>query len=302
MKDISHGLFNRKSKIENRQSGLWASAWRRLRGDKLTLAAGGLLVLYGALAIGAPWIAQHIFHTTPEQIDLLNSLALPSAQHWLGTDNFGRDQFVRVLYGAQVSLLVGFSAAFVNLTIGILLGALAGFYGGVVDDVIVWLINTARGIPSFFLLLFFGVLFKPSALGLALIIGVTSWMGVARLVRGQVIALRGLDYILAGRAIGVNNARLIFRHILPNILPIVIVYMGMDVGSVILTESGLSYLGVGIQEPLASWGNMLTKAQAFFFRAPWLVFPPGLFIWSTVLALYLLADGLRDALDPRLKE
>lgn len=284
------------------QSSLWASARRRLRRDPVTLTAAAILLVYGVAAVCAPLIARDIFRTTPEAIDLTNALQLPSAQHWLGTDNFGRDQFVRVLYGAQVSLLIGFSAACINLTIGILLGALAGFYGGRVDDGVVWLINTMRGIPTFFLLLFFGALFSPSALGLAIIIGVTSWMGVARLVRGQVLAIRTRDFVLAAHALGARDERLIFRHILPNVLPIVIVYMGMDVGGVILTESALSYLGVGIQEPLASWGNMLTKAQTFFFRAPWLVFPPGFFIWSTVLALYLLADGLRDALDPRLKE
>ncbi len=286
----------------NAPSSLWSFAWQRLRRDPITLTAAALLLLYGAAALGAPTLAREVFHTTPETIDLAHALQLPSAEHWLGTDNFGRDQFVRVLYGARVSLLIGFSAALINLTIGILLGAFAGFYGSRVDDAVVWLINTMRGIPTFFLLLFFGVLFAPSALGLAVIIGVTSWMGVARLVRGQVLAIRHRDYVLAAQALGARDSRLIFRHILPNTLPIVIVYMGMDVGGVILTESALSYLGVGIQEPLASWGNMLTKAQTFFFRAPWLVFPPGFFIWSTVLALYLLADGLRDALDPRLKE
>ncbi len=283
-------------------SVLWKSRWHQLRRDKLALASAALLVFYVLLAVAAPWIAQSIFRTTPERIDLSDALELPSTQHWLGTDDFGRDQFVRILYGAQVSLLIGFSGALLNLTLGITLGAIAGYYGGTVDDLIIWLINTMRGIPTFFLLLFFGVLFKPTPVGLAIIIGVSSWMGVARLVRGQVISSRGLDYVLAARAIGVGDARLISRHILPNFLPIVIIHAGMDVGSIILTESGLSYLGVGIQEPLASWGNMLSKAQTFFFHAPWLVFPPGILIWSTVLALYLVADGLRDMMDPRIRE
>jgi peptide/nickel transport system permease protein len=230
-----------------------------------------------------------------------NVLASPSPAHWLGTDDFGRDQLVRLLYGARVSLSIGLVAAAVNLTIGVSLGAIAGFYGRQVDDAVVWLTSTLRAIPTLFLLILIGALFRPGPEGLALLIGAISWPGVARVVRGQVLGLRERDYVLAARAIGAADRRLVVRHILPNVASIALVILGQDIGAVILTESGLSYLGLGVQPPNASWGNMLSNAQRFLSNALWLVVAPGVCIFSTVLALYLVADGLRDALDPRLR-
>jgi peptide/nickel transport system permease protein len=185
--------------------------------------------------------------------------------------------------------------------VGVSLGALAGYYGGRVDDVVVWLTNTLRAVPNLFLLILIGALFRPGPEGLALVIGLISWPGICRLMRGQLLAARERDYVLAAQAIGATNTRVISRHLLPNVLPIALIILGQDIGAVILLESALSYLGLGVQPPTASWGNMLTNAQRYFASAVWLVLAPGFFIWSTVQALYLVADGLRDALDPRLK-
>jgi peptide/nickel transport system permease protein len=281
-------------------SGLLALAGRRLRHDYLTLGAALLLVVYAALALGAQLVASEIVHATPTTIDMRNTLAPPGGSHWLGTDGFGRDQLVRLLYGARVSLTIGLVAAALNLTIGVSLGALAGYYGRRVDDVVVWLISTLRAIPTLFLLILVGSLFRPGPEGLAMLIGMVSWPGVARVVRGQVIAVRQRDYILAARSIGASDLWLLPRHVLPNIVSIALVILGHDIGAVILTESALSYLGLGVQPPAASWGNMLSNAQRFLSSALWLVVAPGACIFSTVLALYLVADGLRDALDPRL--
>src|SRR5262249_36773152 len=202
---------------------------------------------------------------------MLDTFGAPSWKHPLGTDDFGRDQLLRLLHGARVSLAVGFLAAAINMTIGMTLGAAAGYFGGRVDDAIVWAINTMRAVPTLFLLLIVSVLFRPSLVGLVVLIGLTSWPGVARLIRGQVLSLRERDYVLAARVLGGPPFRLILRHLLPNVVPIAIVFVGQDIGGLILTESGLSYLGFGVQPPTASWGNMLTNAQRYFFKAPWLV-------------------------------
>jgi peptide/nickel transport system permease protein len=281
--------------------GLLGTALRKLRRDRLTLAAIALLLVYAALAISAELVSTQIFGTTPTRIDLGKALQAPSVAHWLGTDEFGRDQLVRVLYGARISLTIGLSAALINLTVGVLLGAVAGFYGGRVDDVVVWLINTLRSIPNLFLLILIGALFRPGPEGLALVIGLISWPGIARVMRGQMLATRKRDYVLAAHSLGASHARLIGRHLIPNVLPIALVILGQDIGTVILLESSLSYLGLGVQPPTASWGNMLTNAQRFFSNGAWLVLAPGWFIYSTVQSLYLIADGLRDALDPRLR-
>ena len=277
---------------------LWSLSRERLRRDRLTLLALGILLLFSILAILAGAIAA-AFGTSPDHIDLLSTFDPPSRQHWLGTDDFGRDQFVRLLYGARISLAIGLIAALINLAIGVVVGALAAFYGRAVDDLVVWLINTLRSIPTIFLLIIISVLFNVGPAGLAVIIGLTSWTGAARLVRGQVFQLKERDYVLAARALGAGNLRLIFRHILPNVISLVVVLLGIDIGGAILAESALSFLGLGVKPPTPSWGNMLTNAQSFFSHGPWLVFGPGVAIAVTVWCLYTVGDGIRDAIDPR---
>ncbi len=276
---------------------LWSITLTRLRRDRLTVLALAILLCFGLLAVLAGLIA-HATGQDPDRIDLLNNFDPPSRQHWLGTDDDGRDQFIRLLYGARVSLSIGVLAAAVNLVVGVLIGAAAAFYGGAVDDLVVWIVNTFRSIPTFVLLLTISALFTTGPVGLALIIGFTTWTGAARLVRGQVFQLKQHDYVLAARTLGASNARLIFRHVLPNVLPLVVVFLGIDIGGVILTESGLSFLGFGVQPPVPSWGNMLTNAQTFFTHGPWLVYGPGFVIALTVWCLYTVGDGFRDAIDP----
>jgi peptide/nickel transport system permease protein len=264
------------------------------------MSAAALLVLFAVLAALAPAITAAL-GMSANSVDLTQRFLPPSSAHWLGTDDFGRDQFARLLFGAQVSLFVGSVAALINLTVGLGLGMTAALYGGRVDDVISWLINTFRSIPGLFLVLIVASMFRVDKTGLAVIIGLTSWMGGARLVRGQALQIRENEFIGAARSIGASNVHILLKHLFPNVLPIGIVLLGIDVGDAILRESALSYLGLGIQPPDASWGNMLNNAQSFFSRAPWLVYVPGAIIATTVWCLFTLGDGLRDALDPRSK-
>jgi len=281
-------------------AGLWTNAWYSLRRDRLTMGAAALLLLLAASAIAAPLFAQYVFHTSFEEQDLLHIYAKPTFDppaYMLGADEIGRSQVVRLLYGGQVSLFIGFVAALMNLTLGVGLGLLAGYVRGAVDDLITWFITTLNSIPIIFLT----SLFQPGALTLTLIIGVLFWTGVTNFVRGQTFALREREFITAARTIGAATPRILMRHILPNVLPLIFVLAAIDIGSIILAESALSYLGLGVLPPTPSWGNMLSNAQSYATRAPWLVVAPGAMIFLTVLCLYLIGDGLRDALDPRLK-
>jgi peptide/nickel transport system permease protein len=276
---------------------LLGDAIRILRKDRLSICAASILLVFAVLAALAPVITQ-LFGLPANNVDLSQRFQAPSVAHPLGTDDFGRDQLARLLFGARVSLSVGFLAAAINLTLGVGLGLSAALYGGRVDDIISWLINTVRSIPGLFLVLIVASMFRVGPEGLAVIIGLTSWMSGARLVRGQALQIRELEYIGAARCVGATNVRILLKHLFPNVLPIAIILLGIDVGDAILRESALSYLGLGIQPPDASWGNMLNNAQSFFTRAPWLVYVPGAVIAATVWCLFTLGDGLRDAFDP----
>jgi peptide/nickel transport system permease protein len=276
-------------------------AIRRILRDRLTLAAISTIALLVILSTLAGVISTYVLHVNPYKTDLLATFEPPSSKHWLGTDQLGRDQLSRLLYGGRVSLAIGFSAAGVSMTIGVLIGLTAGFFGRFVDDFIMWFINTLQSIPTLFLLLIVVALFSPSAFWLVVILGFLGWTGTSRLVRGEVFSLRERDYVTAARALGASRITLMLRHVLPNAIPIVIVITMIDVGTVILVESALSFLGLGVQPPTATWGNMLSNAQSYFHLGQHLVIFPGLLITITVLCLYLIGDGLRDALDPRLK-
>lgn len=286
-------------------AGLWENAWYRLRRDRLTITAIAILTALMLLSLGAPLLAEHVFNTTELSQDLLNTYHRPTLdppKYVFGSDEIGRSQVVRLFYGGQVSLFIGFVAAFMNITIGVGLGLVAGYLRGAVDDVITWFVTTLNSVPTIFLLIIFSALFSPSALLLTVVIGVLFWTGVTNFVRGQTFALREREFITAARTIGASSSRIMLRHILPNVLPLIFVLMAIDVGTIILAESALSYLGLGVPPGTPSWGSMLTNAATYFHRAPWLVVPPGAAIFLTVLCLYLIGDGLRDALDPRLKQ
>lgn len=266
------------------------------------LAVFGLVCLVVIIlsALFAPWIAQH----DPNFQNLRLRLAPPSTEHWLGTDHLGRDLFSRILYAGRVSLFVGFSAMFGAVTIGTALGATAGYYGGRIDAVIMRLVDIVISFPNIFLLIALVAIFQPTLDKLIMVFALLSWTGTARLVRGEFLSLKQREFVLAARTLGMSSTRIIFGQILPNAMGPIIVAATLAVGAFILAESALSFLGLGVQPPTATWGNMLTSAQGvrIFREAWWYPTFPGLMIFITVLSFNFVGDGLRDALDPKVLE
>jgi peptide/nickel transport system permease protein len=285
--------------------GVYGRAWAKLRRDPVTIVAGAVLSVIVVVTLLAPWIADTILQTDPERIMRTSAgriavLQPPGPGYPLGTDDLGRDALTRLLFAGRVSLAIGFLVALVSIVVGTFAGLVAGYFGGWIDDVINAFVQFVFNIPGLFVLIILSVLLRPDVLLLSLIFGFFFWPGTARQVRGVVLSVRSLDYITAARGLGGSNTRIMLRHILPNVANIVMVVAGLDVAAAILGESALSFLGFGVQVPLASWGNMLSGSQDMFRNAPWLVYPPGVMIFTTVLCVVLLADGLRDAFDPRI--
>ncbi len=272
-------------------------AVKRLSNDYLTLAALTVIFLLVLMAVTAP-ITTQFLEIDPFSENLQKTYAAPDGENWLGTDDKGRDHLARLIYGAQISLSVAFIAAFLSLTIGLTFGIVTGYYGGIVDDIMIWFITTLNSIPQLFLLLMVTSLFRPGPIEFILILSLLGWTGTMRLVRGETLGLREREYVIAARAMGASDLRIMFQHIMPNLLSIVVVALAIRIGGLILTESALSYLGFGINPPVATWGNMLAESQVFWRRSALLVLGPGLLISITVLCLYIIGDGLRDALDP----
>ncbi len=263
------------------------------------LVLGGLIVGFMSLgAIFAPWLAPF----DPNFINVDALLLPPSMDHFMGTDALGRDIFSRILYGGRVSLWVGFVAVGIATAIGLVLGLTAGYFGRFVDEIIMRGVDVMLCFPSFFLILAVIAFLEPSLTNIMIVIGLTGWMGVARLVRAETLTIRERDYVLAARAAGAGPGRIIFRHILPNAIAPVLVSATLGVAGAILTESSLSFLGLGVQPPDASWGNMLLEGKEVLGIAWWLSVFPGLAILFTVLGYNLLGESLRDLLDPRLKQ
>jgi peptide/nickel transport system permease protein len=269
--------------------------WRSLRRNKLALVGMALIIALYATSFGAPLLTPY----DPIKMDPRNRLSPPSIEHVLGTDSFGRDMLTRILYGGRVSLLVGVAAVAILTTIGVFLGAIAGYYGGTVDSIIMRFVDVMLSIPDFFLLLTVVALFGPSLRNTMLVIGLTSWMGTARLVRAQFLAERNQDYVTSARSIGVSHTRIILRHVLPNSVAVIIVYATLWIAWSVILEASLSYLGLGAQPPTPSWGNMLREGRRYMRDAWWVTAFPGLFIFITAMSFNLMGDGLRDALDPR---
>ncbi len=280
--------------------GYWRVSWRRLRSDRLAVAALIVFCLIVAVSFAAPLVSAYVTGYPPDRINLDANYAPPSAAHWFGTDEYGRDYFTRIIWAGQVSLTVGFGVAIVALAIGIPLGLVAGFFGGLIDDGINALINVFLSLPGLFLLILLATMIPMNKFTLAVIIGVLGWTGTARQVRGVALSVKRRDYVEAARAMGAGNWRIIARHVLPNISSVVVVVTGFEVAGGIMAESGLSFLGLGAKPPEASWGNMLTNSLAYVTNAPWLVIFPGLFIFVAVLCIFLFSDGARDAFDPKL--
>ncbi|HLJ61121.1 MAG TPA: ABC transporter permease [bacterium] len=281
-----------------RRSSLLRDAWRRFERDRLAAAGAVALLVLATGAAAAPLFTWY----APNQVDLARLDAAPSAVHWFGTDDLGRDAFSRALYAGRVSLSIGVGAAVVSALVGTAVGACAGYFGGVVDSVLMRATDVVLSIPPLPLVIVLSAIVKPSPQILILIIAGIGWMGTARLVRGAFLSIRETEYIEAARAAGCGSARIILRHALPNSLAPIIVAATLAVGNAIITESVLSFLGVGIQPPTASWGNMLQNAESTMTTKPWLSVFPGVFILVSVLGVNALGDGLRDALDVRMKE
>ncbi|PPC88663.1 MAG: peptide ABC transporter permease [Methylotenera sp.] len=269
--------------------------FKKALSNPLAMVGFVIIVSVFVLAMLAPFISPY----NPNDIDVKAILLAPSWQHWMGTDGLGRDVLSRMLHGGRISLLVGLVAVGIATAIGIVLGAISGYYRGWVDTLIMRLVDVMLSIPSFFLILAVIAFLTPSIWNIMIVIGLTSWMGVTRLVRAEFLSLSGREFVLASRTLGAKDARLIFTHLLPNSLTPIIVSAVLGVAGAVLMESGLSFLGLGVQAPQASWGNILTDGKEYIQFAWWLSLFPGLAILITVLGYNLLGEGLRDALDPR---
>ena len=285
-----------------KQRYFWQDAVHYIVRDRLTmLSLIGLVILTVGCIVG-PIIIENVLHIDINRTSIADRYEFPGSEHLLGTDNLGRDQFYRLIYGGQISLGIAYFASTLSILIGVALGMLAGFYGGWVDDFLIWFINTLESIPSIFLLLIASTIWSPSPTVLIVILAVFGWASTCRLIRGEVLSLRERDYVLAARALGAPNLRLMIHHILPNVVSTLIVSLTISAGTLILIESGLSFLGLGVQAPIPSWGNMLTDSRTYFAKGTYLVIWPGICIATTVLFFYVLGDGLRDALDPRTRK
>ena len=282
-------------KTDERGSSLWQDAWVKLRKNRLALWGLAVLVILCVVSLLTPWIAPYGY----EEQDLILGATPPSAEHWLGTDIFGRDMLTRIMYGGRVSLTVGFIATGVALIIGVLWGAIAGFAGGRVDAVMMRIVDILYALPFMIFIVLLMVVFGRNIFLLFFAIGAVEWLTMARIVRGQVMALRKQEFVEAAYSLGLSQWIVIRRHIIPNTLGPVIVYTTLTIPSVMLLEAFLSFLGLGIQPPQSSWGLLISYGVETMEEFPWLLIFPGLTLSLTLFALNFLGDGLRDALDPR---
>ena len=295
----------------------WSESWERLRNNRFGMFFGGVLIVMSLIAIAAPLISSSITHYDPGDQDLANTFQSFSHQHLLGSDELGRDTLTRLVWGARVSLGIGFLTVLLYILIGGSVGMLAGFYGGLVDDILMRFVDVLLSIPTIYLLILITsllplpigpdaahhpwVVIRHDAVSISVIIAITAWGGVARLMRGEVLSIRSRDFMLATKSLGASDVRLMLRHLLPNALPVMIVTASLGVGQIILVEAALDFIGLGVQPPTSSWGNMLLNAQTYFTHSVLLVYLPGLAIVLAVLSANIFGNAVRDAYDPRLK-
>ena len=280
----------------NQSSSLWSDAWRRLLANKAAVAGGLVLLIFILLAIFAPWIAPHSY--SYQNLEL--GASSPSSDFLLGTDTLGRDLFSRILYGARVSLMVGFVATGVALIIGVSWGIIAGYFGGKIDSVMMRIVDVLYGLPFIIFIILLMVIFGRNIWLLFGAIGAVEWLTMARIVRGQVLTIKNQEYVLAAQAMGVSNIQMFRKHIFPNILGPIAVYATLTIPQVMLLEAFLSFLGLGIQPPMSSWGTLIRYGVESMEEYSWLLIYPGLTFTITLFALNFFGDGLRDALDPKI--
>ncbi len=274
---------------------LWQDAVQRIRGNKVAMMSLCYLVLQGSLALLAPYLTRFGYETT----DLMLGATAPDWVHWFGTDDLGRDMLTRVLYGSRVSLMVGLLATFVSVVIGVTYGAVSGYAGGRVDALMMRGLEILYAMPFTFFVIILMVLFGRNIYLMFIALGAVQWLTMARIVRGQVVSLKTMEYVSAARAMGVRNRAIIFRHILPNVLSPVIIYSTLTIPGVILEEAFLSFLGLGVQEPMSSWGTLIADGVTALETFPWMILYPCITLMLTLVALNFLGDGLREALDPK---
>lgn len=285
--------------VKHEQVSPWSITIQQFKKNRMALIGLSCMILLYLVTLLAPFIAPF----DPTEQDLAGRRHLgPSLEHPMGTDKFGRDVFSRVVYGARISLTIGFVAVGISVTLGSLLGAVAGYVGGKTDNVIMRLVDMLLSFPRLVLVLAVVALFTPSIFLLVAVLGATGWMGTSRIVRGQVLALREQEFVQAVKALGLKDRRILLRHVLPNTLAPIIVAATLGIGNTILLEAGLSFLGLGVQPPTPSWGNIINDGREALLNAWWIATFPGLAIVLTVVSFNLLGDGLRDALDPRLRD
>ncbi|AOZ92223.1 ABC transporter permease [Paenibacillus crassostreae] len=272
----------------------WRNITSQLREQKIGIAAIAVLIIF-VIAAAFAFLSKY----DPNQIVVLDRLSPPSSDHWFGTDNYGRDYFARALYGGRVSLSVGFLSMVISVSLGMTVGTISGYFGGWVDNLLMRFVDVLMAIPSFFLMLILNAYMKPGVGTIIVIIGSLSWMGIARIVRAETLSIKEREYVLYARVSGQSKFRIILKHIIPNIMPTIIVSATINIASAILMESSLSFLGLGVKQPNSSWGSMLNDAQGFITEAPHLAIIPGLFILLTVLAFNFLGDVFRVAFEPK---
>jgi peptide/nickel transport system permease protein len=281
--------------------GYWRESLSRLAQNRVGIACGVLLIAFGAIGVLAPQVAALVTHQDPARQNLHAVFGTPSGAHLFGTDELGRDVLTRLIYGTRVTLGVAFLTIAMAVSVGTTVGMVAGYYSGVIDETLMRLVDMLLSIPPIFLFILLSILLQPNPVTLAAIIAFVGWGGVARLVRAETLSVKNRDYITATRSLGASDLRLLARHVLPNVLPIMIVAASLALGAIILVEAALDFLGLGIHPPTPSWGNMLTQADNYFFNSPHLVLYPGATIFLTVLATNLFGNALRDAFDPRVR-
>ncbi len=295
------GALDRRSL--RKTPGLYIRAWRRFRANGVAMAALVVLLLIILFVLSAGLISTYVSGFTPYENHLSDKLKpVMTDGYFLGSDGNGRDILTRLAYGGRVSIMIAVLSAFATFFLGGSIGLIAGYAGGKVDAFVMRLVDVLLSIPGLPLLILIATLYSPGPVGLAFVLAFVSWPGIARIVRGEVLSLRGREYIDAARTLGASDLRIVLRHILPNILPLMIVYISLIIPGLILAETGLSFLGIGVQVPTPSWGNMLGDAQQFFRTNTANVIIPGLMIYITSLTMYLVGSGLRDAFDPKLSE
>ncbi len=272
-------------------------AWRRLKKNKLAMIGLYVILLILLIALAGPWLSSLSYSDQ----DLMATNQSPSAEHWFGTDNLGRDLFIRVLYGARISLSIGIVASILNLTIGVIYGGIAGFLGGRIDKVMMNIVDILYGIPVLLYVILLMVVLEPGLINIFIALGIAYWLRMARIVRGQILSLKEQDYVLAARTLGAGSWRILFHHLLPNSMDPIIITMTLAIPEAIFTEAFLSFIGLGVAAPMASWGVLASEGITSLRSYPFQLFFPAMAISITMLAFNFLGDGLRDALDPRVR-